>query len=119
MICRLCPRECGAERGLDSGKGWCRQGTLPKVARIAPHFWEEPCISGKNGSGAVFFSGCVLSCVFCQNSKISTGGYGKILTVKELSEHIRRLEDMGVHNINLVSCSANNDIRLNSNYMLC
>ena len=103
MICRSCPRECGAERFDDRGKGCCRQGILPKVARIAPHFWEEPCISGKNGSGAVFFSGCVMSCVFCQNSKISTGGYGKILTVRELSEHIKRLEDMGVHNINLVS----------------
>ena len=103
MICRLCPRECGAERSLGSGKGYCRQGTLPKVARIAPHYWEEPCISGERGSGAVFFSGCVMSCVFCQNAKISTGGYGKIISVKELSEHIRRLEDMGVHNINLVS----------------
>ena len=103
MICKLCPRECGAERGLDSGKGYCRQGMLPKVARIAPHYWEEPCISGERGSGAIFFSGCVLSCVFCQNAKISTGGYGKIISVKELSEHIRRLEDMGVHNINLVS----------------
>lgn len=103
MICRMCPRECGAERFDDRGKGYCRQGILPKVARIAPHFWEEPCISGKNGSGAVFFSGCVMSCVFCQNLKISTGGYGKILTVGELSEHIKRLEDMGVHNINLVS----------------
>ena len=103
MICRLCPRECGAERSLESGKGYCRQGTLPKVARIAPHYWEEPCISGERGSGAVFFSGCVMSCVFCQNAKISTGGYGKIISVKELSEHIRRLEDMGVHNINLVS----------------
>ena len=103
MICRLCPRECGVERGLDSGKGYCRQGTLPKVARIAPHYWEEPCISGERGSGAIFFSGCVMSCVFCQNSKISTGGYGKIISVKELSERIKRLEDMGVHNINLVS----------------
>lgn len=103
MICRMCPRECGAERNTESGKGYCRQGTLPKIARIAPHFWEEPCISGTMGSGAVFFSGCVMSCVFCQNSKISTGGYGKILTVRELSEHIKRLEDMGVHNINLVS----------------
>ena len=102
-ICRLCPRECKAERGLESGKGYCRQGTLPKVARIAPHFWEEPCISGKRGSGTVFFSGCVMSCVFCQNSKISTGGYGKVLTVEKLSEHIKRLEDSGVHNINLVS----------------
>ena len=102
-ICKLCPRECGAERLDDSGKGYCHQGTLPKVARIAPHFWEEPCISGERGSGAIFFSGCVMSCVFCQNSKISTGGYGKIISVKELSEHIRRLEDMGVHNINLVS----------------
>lgn len=102
-LCQSCPRECNAERTEYTGKGYCRQGMLPKVARIAPHAWEEPCISGKNGSGAIFFSGCVLSCVFCQNAKISTGGYGKILTVKELSEQVRRLENSGVHNINLVS----------------
>ncbi len=78
-------------------------GALPKVARIAPHMWEEPCISGKNGSGAVFFSGCVLDCVFCQNSKISRGGIGRVMTVEELVENIKRLEDTGVHNINLVS----------------
>ncbi len=102
-ICSLCPRECHAPRTESEGKGYCRQGILPRVARIAPHFWEEPCISGTKGSGAVFFSGCVLSCVYCQNAKISTGGYGKVLTVRELSEHIRRLEETGVHNINLVS----------------
>ena len=70
-ICTLCPRECAALRSEQSGSGFCGMGTLPKVARIAPHFWEEPCISGTKGSGTVFFSGCVLGCVFCQNDQIS------------------------------------------------
>lgn len=102
-ICDLCPRNCHAERFAEYGKGYCQCGTLPKIARAEPHYWEEPCISGKNGSGTIFFSGCVLSCVFCQNHKISMNHYGKILTVKELSEQVKKLEDRGVHNINLVS----------------
>ena len=101
--CTLCPRNCNAARNAESGNGFCKMGYLPKIARVAPHMWEEPCISGKKGSGTIFFSGCVLSCVFCQNSKISSGGCGKTMTVSELIEHIKRLEDMGVHNINLVS----------------
>lgn len=101
--CTLCPRNCNAARNAESGNGFCKMGYLPKIARVAPHMWEEPCISGKKGSGTIFFSGCVLSCVFCQNSKISSGGCGKTVTVSELIEHIKRLEDMGVHNINLVS----------------
>ena len=101
--CTLCPRNCKAERNSESGKGYCKMGALPRIARVAPHMWEEPCISGKNGSGTIFFSGCVLSCVFCQNSKISSGGYGKPVTVEQLVEYIKKLEDMGVHNINLVS----------------
>ena len=102
-ICTLCPRNCKAVRRTDSSRGYCQTGTNIRVARIAPHRWEEPCISGTNGSGTIFFSGCVLSCVFCQNSKISTGGYGKDITTDELIGHIKRLEAMGVHNINLVS----------------
>lgn len=78
-------------------------GYLPKVARIAPHMWEEPCISGTVGSGAVFFSGCTLRCVFCQNYEISTKNKGVVISIERLSEEFRRLEAMGVHNINLVS----------------
>lgn len=102
-VCNLCPRICDAVRNETSGKGFCRMGTMPKIARVAPHMWEEPCISGIKGSGTIFFSGCVLSCVFCQNSKISTGGYGKTVSIDELIDCIKSLEDQGVHNINLVS----------------
>ena len=101
--CTLCPRQCGAERYADYGKGYCKMGVLPKISRAAPHMWEEPCISGTKSSGTIFFTGCVLSCVYCQNYRISAGGAGKTITVKELAGHIRRLEEMGVHNINLVS----------------
>ena len=102
-ICSLCPRNCKAKREHNKGFGYCKMGTNPKIARAAPHKWEEPCISGKNGWGTIFFSGCVLSCVFCQNSKISSNGYGKEISVKELSDIVKKLESMGVHNINLVS----------------
>ena len=101
--CTLCPRECNAERFESYGKGYCKMGILPKISRAAPHMWEEPCISGTKGSGTIFFTGCVLGCVFCQNYQISAMGQGRTITVRELSEHIKRLEDMGVHNINLVS----------------
>lgn len=101
--CTLCPRNCGAKRFAEYGSGYCKMGALPKISRAAPHMWEEPCISGERGSGTIFFTGCTMSCVFCQNYKISAGGEGKVITVKELSEQFRRLEDMGVHNINLVS----------------
>ena len=76
---------------------------LPRVARAALHFWEEPCISGQNGSGTVFFSGCSLSCVFCQNYDVSHNGYGKDITTERLAEIFRELEQKGAHNINLVS----------------
>ncbi len=102
-VCTLCPRKCKAVRKSENGNGYCRMGTMPRIARIAPHYWEEPCISGTKGSGTIFFSGCVLSCVFCQNSKISRNGYGRTVTVDGLSEYFRQLEDQGVHNINLVS----------------
>lgn len=103
MICNLCPRDCGAKRSEYDGSGVCRMGTLPRVARIAPHMWEEPCISGERGSGTVFFSGCTLRCVFCQNYEISAKNAGKTITARELSEEFKRLEELGVHNINLVS----------------
>lgn len=78
-------------------------GELPTVARVAPHFGEEPCISGTNGSGTIFFSGCTLNCVFCQNYEISCNNQGKIITPDELAECYKRLEQQGVHNINLVT----------------
>ena len=70
--CRLCPRQCGARRTETEGHGFCGMGALPVVARAALHPWEEPCISGEKGSGTIFFSGCSLGCVFCQNTPIST-----------------------------------------------
>ncbi len=103
--CTACPRSCKAYRGAHEGEGFCRAGMLPKIARIAPHYWEEPCISGKNGSGTVFFSGCTLRCVYCQNYEISARGFGKETPPRELAESYQRLEEQGVHNINLVSAS--------------
>lgn len=104
MVCRLCPRDCGADRSAGE-RGVCSMGPLPVVARAAPHYGEEPCISGTKGSGTVFFSGCSLGCVFCQNREISGGGVGKALSVGELAEVFRRLEAQGVHNLNLVTAS--------------
>ena len=99
--CTLCPRMCGIDR--NTGVGYCGSGALVKAARAAKHMWEEPCISGINGSGTVFFSGCTLGCVFCQNREISRGGIGKELTVEELADTFKRLENQGVHNLNLVT----------------
>lgn len=103
MTCTLCPRACGALRLPRTGSGACGMGTDIVAARAAPHFWEEPCISGDRGSGAVFFSGCPLNCVFCQNRQISAERYGKPVTVERLGEIFRELVNLGVHNINLVS----------------
>lgn len=103
--CHLCPRDCGAIRSDFTGEGFCTSGLLPKVARVAPHYWEEPCISGTNGSGAIFFSGCTLKCVFCQNYSISTENFGKTVSIETLCEYYKKLESLGVHNINLVSPS--------------
>ena len=97
--CTLCPRKCGRLRP----DGFCRMGKNPRVARAALHFWEEPCISGTRGSGAVFFSGCSLRCVFCQNQEISTGGFGKDISVERLREIFDELIARGAHNINLVN----------------
>ena len=102
MRCALCPRECQIERTEYNG-GYCGVGTLPKIARIAPHFDEEPIISGTNGAGTIFFSGCSLRCVFCQNYAISSEDNGRYITPYQLSEEYRRLEDMGVHNIEFVT----------------
>lgn len=103
--CSDCPRNCGALRGDERPGGICASPSLPRVARAAPHFGEEPCISGTRGSGAVFFTGCSLRCVFCQNRDISRGQGGRALTVPQLRDLFLRLRDQGVHNINLVTPS--------------
>lgn len=101
--CSLCPRRCGADRQL--GGGYCKVSDEITIARAAPHMWEEPCISGKNGSGAVFFSGCSMGCVFCQNVAISRGKIGERVSVSRFKEICFELKEMGVHNINLVTPS--------------
>ena len=103
--CRLCPRQCGVIREEASGQGVCGVGTLPRIARAALHMWEEPCISGTRGSGAVFFSGCGLKCIFCQNEAISHGGEGETVSIARLAEIFRELETQGAHNINLVTAA--------------
>lgn len=90
-------------RDASHGEGACRMSALPKVARAALHFGEEPCISGTNGSGTVFFSGCTLSCVFCQNHSISQHGVGAVVSVDVLADIFRRLVAQGAQNINLVT----------------
>lgn len=102
MTCSICPRFCGADRNGKRG-GFCRSAEKAAVTRAAPHFGEEPCISGTRGSGTVFFSGCNLRCVFCQNHEISRGGVGQELDAAGLRELFVRLRDKGVHNINLVT----------------
>ena len=101
--CNLCPRLCGVDRTANTG--FCGCGSNVKVARAALHFWEEPCISGKNGSGTVFFSGCTLRCCYCQNREISTGGFGKEVTTKRLAEIFLELQQKGAHNLNLVTAT--------------
>lgn len=105
MICNLCPRQCNAQRDENNARGFCKLNDKMKVARIAPHLWEEPCISGKNGCGAVFFSGCTLKCVYCQNFEISHDNKGKYISPKELSEKLKELENLGVHTIEFVSAT--------------
>ena len=103
MICTLCPRACGANRTDLNGAGICQMPALPVVARAALHQWEEPPISGTKGSGTVFFSGCSLKCIFCQNEPISHGNFGKTVTVDRLREICQNLIDQGAHNINFVN----------------
>ena len=99
--CRLCPRECGVNR--DNTLGYCRAGSEPVIARAALHMWEEPCISGESGSGAVFFAGCNMGCVFCQNVDISRGTAGRKITSDRLYEIFIELQASGANNINLVT----------------
>lgn len=105
-LCRLCPRRCGAQRTAHSGEGVCHMGTVPLVARAAPHHGEEPCLSGERGSGTVFFCGCPLGCVFCQNAQISRDGAGGVpMTPEALGGLFAELRRRGAHNINLVTAS--------------
>lgn len=100
LNCKLCPKKCGADR--EKGRGLCGAGAL-KIARAAPHYYEEPPVSGTKGSGAIFFSGCPLSCVFCQNYEISALCGGTEITVVRLADIMKELQSRGCHNINLVS----------------
>ena len=102
--CRLCPRQCGVDR-TKGELGFCRMPAGAAAARSAAHYWEEPVISGNYGSGAVFFSGCTLRCVFCQNASISAGGFGKPLSARALRGCFARLIDEGCQNINLVTAT--------------
>ncbi len=100
--CNLCPRCCGVDRTIASGACGV-SGDNIKVARAALHMWEEPCISGENGSGTIFFSGCSLGCLYCQNAVLSRNCLGKDVTISELSDAMIRLQDQGAHNINFVT----------------
>lgn len=99
--CELCPRKCGADR--TNGVGFCGEGVKLRAAKAYLHKWEEPCLSGENGSGTVFFSGCSLKCVFCQNYKISSENLGTAISEERLGEIFLELQAKGAHNINLVS----------------
>lgn len=100
--CLLCPRKCGINRAIGQ-TGVCGVSAEIRAARAALHYWEEPCISGKKGSGAVFFSGCSLHCVFCQNREISDGKAGKVISKERLSDIFIELAGKGANNINLVT----------------
>lgn len=101
MICKICPRQCGVDRSIRTG--FCRGRAQASVAHIQKHFGEEPCISGTLGSGTVFFGGCALQCVFCQNAEISSQNTSKDLSVGELRDLFLRIANSGVHNLNLVN----------------
>lgn len=104
LLCNCCPRQCNAIRTANQNiGGYCKMPSLPKIAKVDVHKWEEPCVSGFNGSGTIFFSGCSLTCVYCQNYKISHGGFGKIISIQRLAEIFKELEATGVENINLVN----------------
>lgn len=100
-VCRACPRNCGIDRNENTG--FCKVENTFRVARAALHYWEEPCISGENGSGTVFFSGCNLKCVYCQNYELSHGIFGKDITDERLLEIFSELINQGANNINLVN----------------
>lgn len=100
--CTLCPRKCGVNRSIGQ-KGYCKESIQLVVGRAALHHWEEPCISGLRGSGTVFFSGCNMGCIFCQNAELSKGNQGKAIPISRLSEIFLELQGQGAHNINLVT----------------
>ena len=100
--CTLCPRNCHVDR-INGQKGYCREAAELVVARAALHMWEEPCISGASGSGTVFFSGCAVGCVYCQNKPIARGLTGKQITIERLSDIFLELQSQGANNINLVT----------------
>ncbi len=99
--CMICPRECGADRF--HSLGFCSGGEHIRVAKAMLHRWEEPCISGERGTGAIFFSGCVLKCCYCQNHDISIGNFGKEISPEQLGEIILRLQDEGAQTVDLIS----------------
>lgn len=101
MLCNLCPRNCETDRNRNIG--YCGMTNELKVARAALHMWEEPCISGENGSGTVFFSGCQLKCIYCQNHNIAIGKSGKAITIDRLADIFIELQEKGANNINLVT----------------
>lgn len=101
MLCNICPRNCNTDR--DKTLGYCKMTNTIRVSRGALHHWEEPCISGENGSGTVFFSGCNMGCVYCQNQDISHQGFGKDITAERLAEIFIELQNKKAHNINLVT----------------
>ena len=101
MPCMLCPRRCGVDRSVRPG--FCGLGNEMRIARIAPHYWEEPPVSGQKGTGAVFFSGCTLRCVYCQNGEISHRNAGRLFSSAALSDALKRLTDLGVHTISLIT----------------
>ena len=103
MICTLCPRHCGAER--KAGAGFCGLGENMLIARIAPHLWEEPPISGSRGTGAVFFSGCTLRCAYCQNGEISHRNQGRIFSPAQLAEKLKTLTDLGMESISFITAT--------------
>ena len=101
MKCFLCPRQCGVDR--EAKTGFCGLGEKMRIARIAPHLWEEPPVSGTRGTGAVFFSGCTLRCVYCQNSEISHLNTGREFTPRELAESLKRLVDAGMQTVSFIT----------------
>lgn len=104
IACKICPRACGAARA-EGARGVCGAADSVRIARAALHFWEEPPISGEAGSGAIFFSGCPLKCVFCQNHEISSGNFGRDISVRRLAQIMLELQEQGALNINLVTPS--------------
>jgi len=105
MICKLCPQKCSVYKDTSTYSGKCGVSANIKVARIAPHFWEEPVLSGEKGSGAVFFSGCTMKCIYCQNSEISKDLQGVEITPRTLADEFKKLEESDVHNIDLISAT--------------